>query len=119
VSFKVGDRFGQLLVLQVLPLERVRAARMLLCLCSCGKRKVIRASNLRPGPNGVKGCGCGRRLRWHPASDPASAPEPVTVMPVEARTGRYPPADDRKANRLRMMREVARRLKALDAQVSQ
>jgi hypothetical protein len=109
--WKVGDRFGRLTVIQLLP-KGPASERMLLCQCDCGTRKSIRASNLRP--NQTSGCGCGRKLRWGKPKPPSSVPDAV----IAADDGKYPTADERKAARLKTIREVHRRLKALDAQAS-
>jgi hypothetical protein len=101
-KFEPGDRFARLTILEVLPpIPRSdgtgRSECQYLCRCNCGREKVIRGSNLRPGQ--TTGCGCGRRLRWQIA-----APQPVTVKPVAAKPRATP-------ERLSTIKAASKRLK--------
>jgi hypothetical protein len=53
---KPGDRFERLVVLQASPDRKYHS----ICLCDCGKQKVVRNSNLTAGL--TKSCGCIKRL---------------------------------------------------------
>lgn len=50
----IGNRFGRLLVVGVVPVKG--KAKRLLCLCDCGVEKTIRADHLRDGT--TVSCGC-------------------------------------------------------------
>jgi hypothetical protein len=52
----IGQRFGQLTVLEQVPVDRYARFR---CQCDCGQRKVVRAAHLRAG--GTRSCGCGQQ----------------------------------------------------------
>ena len=54
----VGQRFGKLTVVEMLPDEKCR------CICDCGNEKITGTANLRKG--GTSSCGC---LRYKPQKD--------------------------------------------------
>jgi hypothetical protein len=107
-KFRVGDRYERLTILQVLPKANAKEEQRYLCQCDCGNRKAIRGANMRPGQ--TTGCGCGRRLRWGKPKTPSGVPDAV----IAADDGKYPTAAERRAARLKLLRETARRLKALE-----
>lgn len=50
-----GQRFGRLIIIQRVENDKRGNSRWL-CLCDCGKEKIIRSSHLRSGA--IKSCGC-------------------------------------------------------------
>lgn len=59
-----GQRFGYLTVLQRLPKAKPKERAKYVCLCDCGKKTVVQASNLTTGS--IKSCGC---KRWEMVTD--------------------------------------------------
>lgn len=55
-----GQRFGRLLVLQLLPARNKEGRAVWLCVCDCGEQTHVRASALTSGTTTT--CGCGRHL---------------------------------------------------------
>ena len=51
----VGQKFGRLTVIKRMGNDKYRNSRWL-CLCECGKEKIIRGSHLKSGD--IKSCGC-------------------------------------------------------------
>lgn len=68
----VGERFGKLLAVKQLDADN-RGLRMVECICDCGNKKIVSASELKGG--GYKSCGCNqfpvktKQYRDHPLYD--------------------------------------------------
>jgi hypothetical protein len=68
--FQIGDRYARLTIIGVLPKANPKAERRYEVRCDCGREKIVRGSNLRPGQ--TSGCGCGRGRRWAMKPDVAA-----------------------------------------------
>jgi hypothetical protein len=64
---KIGDVYSRLTILDVIhdPPQEIKV----LCLCSCGKKKVISFKGIRSGMS--KSCGCFRKETLHARKEPA------------------------------------------------
>ena len=71
----LGQRFGKLVV-KALTKDRQNKKRMWLCICDCGKERLVITSHLRSGHTTSCGCikttECGNHLRKHGMADPNS-----------------------------------------------
>lgn len=56
---ELGHRYGKLTVMVLAAIPKTNK-RSWLCLCDCGKTKIVRGAHLRAGS--VKSCGCGYRF---------------------------------------------------------
>lgn len=62
-----GQRFGKLLVLSYASKTKKGRKASWLCLCDCGNRKIVQASNLKSGH--TQSCGCYRHEQVGEASE--------------------------------------------------
>jgi hypothetical protein len=53
---ETGNRYGRLLVISKAPIRTTQYGAEWVCLCDCGKRKIVRGASLRCG--NTKSCGC-------------------------------------------------------------
>jgi len=58
-SINIGDKYNKLTVLTELEKSKNSYVKNWLCVCDCGKEKIINDSNLKSGR--VKSCGCIRK----------------------------------------------------------
>ena len=72
----IGQRFGRLVVLSVVPEIRSRRNVLLQCVCDCGNLKRVAAPDLLAGK--TKSCGClrrdGRSHRYYVSEDENNQP---------------------------------------------